>query len=105
MNSGHFFFRENVNNHFFLFRTDLHYICMDIVVFIGWGKNGTRAENCRNFKKFLFSLKFRVKTGKKVGILKFLQISALVQFLPQFIGHPGIHQFLLVTGNTVGTHH
>ena len=48
-----------------------------------WGKNGTRAEICRNFKKFLFSLKFPVKTGKKVGILKFLQISALVPFLPQ----------------------
>ena len=28
----------------------------------------TRGEICRNLKKFLFSLKFPVKTGKKVGV-------------------------------------
>ena len=61
-------------------------------VFIGWGKNCTRAEICRNFKiPTFFSRVFTgnlreiptISTNLYRKFLKFLKISVLVQFLPQ----------------------
>ena len=52
---------------------------------MNWGKNCTRAEICRNFKIPTFFPVFTGNLREKRNFLKFLQISALVPFLPQAI--------------------